>query len=144
VFDSPSCIVCSYNFIKFSLGSKTCAVEFVRLRYLVWSQMQERSCISCRRAQKHASNVPSRDEYFLGDVSNLEQNFVHFLGGFPNCEERILVSSCLSVRPHATTRLPMDGFSRNLKFDDFFENLSRKLKCHYNLKTITGTLNEDQ
>ena len=28
-----------------------------------------------------------------------------------NCEERLLASSCLSVRPHGTTRLPLDGFS---------------------------------
>ena len=27
-----------------------------------------------------------------------------------NCEKRLLVSSCLSVRPHGTTRLPLDGF----------------------------------
>ena len=28
-----------------------------------------------------------------------------------NCEERLLASSCLSVCPHATTRLPLVGFS---------------------------------
>jgi hypothetical protein len=27
-----------------------------------------------------------------------------------NCEKRLLVSSCLSVRPNETTRLPLDGF----------------------------------
>jgi len=31
-----------------------------------------------------------------------------------------------SVRPHGTTWLPGDGFSRNLIFKSFFENLSRK------------------
>jgi len=30
-----------------------------------------------------------------------------------NCEKRLLASSCLSVRPHGTTRLPLDGFSLN-------------------------------
>ena len=30
-----------------------------------------------------------------------------------SCEKRHAVSSCLSVRPHGTTRLPLDGFSRN-------------------------------
>jgi hypothetical protein len=28
-----------------------------------------------------------------------------------NCEKPLLVSSCLSVRQHRTTRLPLDGFS---------------------------------
>ena len=37
-----------------------------------------------------------------------------------NCEKRLLASSCLSVCPHATTRLPLDGFSRNLIFEYFF------------------------
>ena len=36
-----------------------------------------------------------------------------------NCEKRLLASSCLSVRPHGTTRLPLDGFSFNLIFEDF-------------------------
>ena len=30
----------------------------------------------------------------------------------------------LSIRPHGTTRLPLDGFSRYLIFEDFFQNLS--------------------
>jgi hypothetical protein len=34
-----------------------------------------------------------------------------------NCERRLLASSCLSVRPHVPTRLPLDGFSRNFIFD---------------------------
>jgi hypothetical protein len=29
-------------------------------------------------------------------------------------KRRLLASSCLSVRPYATTRLPLDGFSYNL------------------------------
>jgi hypothetical protein len=35
------------------------------------------------------------------------------------CEKRLLASSCLSVRPHGTTRLPLDGFSWNLVFEYF-------------------------
>jgi len=42
-----------------------------------------------------------------------------------------------SVRPHGTTLLPLDGFSWNLMHEDFFENLSRKFKLHYNLARIT-------
>jgi hypothetical protein len=45
---------------------------------------------------------------------------VYFLVGSKNCEERLLASSCcLSVRPHGTTRLPLDGFSLNLIFEYF-------------------------
>jgi len=36
-------------------------------------------------------------------------------------------SSYLSVRPHGTTRLPLDGLL-NLIFEDFSKNLSRRLK----------------
>jgi hypothetical protein len=35
-----------------------------------------------------------------------------------NCEKQLL-SIVMSVRPQGTTRLRLDGFSRNLKFDDF-------------------------
>jgi hypothetical protein len=30
-----------------------------------------------------------------------------------NCEKRLLASSCLSVRPHGTSRLPLEGFTLN-------------------------------
>jgi len=38
------------------------------------------------------------------------------------CEERLLASSCLSVRPNGTTRPPLDGFSWNLIFEFFSRN----------------------
>ena len=59
-----------------------------------------------------------------------------------NCEERLLASSCLSVRP--TTRIPVDIFSLNLIFEYYCENLSKKIKFHENLTRITDTLLEDQ
>jgi hypothetical protein len=38
-----------------------------------------------------------------------------------NCEKRLLASSCLcfSVRPHGTTRFPLNGFSLSLIFEYF-------------------------
>jgi hypothetical protein len=36
-----------------------------------------------------------------------------------NYEKRLLASSCLSALPHGTTWLPLDGFLRNLIFEDF-------------------------
>jgi hypothetical protein len=47
-----------------------------------------------------------------------------------------------SVRPHGTTRLPLDGFSWNLI--RLLRKLSRKFKFHYNRTRITGTLHEDR
>jgi hypothetical protein len=39
------------------------------------------------------------------------------------------VSVRLSIRPHVTNGLPLEGFSLNLAFE-FFENLLRKFKYH--------------
>ena len=47
------------------------------------------------------------------------QNY-HFYAVW-NCEKQLLASSCLSVRPHGTTRLPLDGLSWNLMFCYFSE-----------------------
>ena len=44
-----------------------------------------------------------------------------------NWEKLSLAWSCLSVRPHGTARLPPDGFSWNLIFEDYLEV---KLKFH--------------
>jgi hypothetical protein len=46
-----------------------------------------------------------------------------------NFEKRLLALSCPPARPHGKTRLPLDGFSGNLIFEDFFWNL-RKFKCY--------------
>jgi len=59
------------------------------------------------------------------------------------------ISFVMSIRPSVlqsawTTRLPLDGFSWNLTFENFFGKLSRKFKFHYNLTRITGTLHEDR
>jgi hypothetical protein len=52
--------------------------------------------------------------------------------------------SCLSVRAHGTTRLPLDGISWNLTLDYFFKILSRKFEFHQNLTIIKGKLHKDQ
>ena len=56
-----------------------------------------------------------------------------------NCKKRLLAST---VRLHATSRLPLDGFSRNFIFVGVLENLSRKFKFYWNKKRITGTLHK--
>jgi hypothetical protein len=59
---------------------------------------------------------------------------VHFIPDFEarsqNCKKWPLASLCPSVRPHGTTRLPLDGFSGNFVLVGFSKNLSRKIKCH--------------
>ena len=47
-----------------------------------------------------------------------------------NCEKRLLASSCLSIHPHGTTRLPLDGIWWNFDIWGFFENLLRHFKFH--------------
>jgi hypothetical protein len=55
------------------------------------------------------------------------------LGAFQNCEERLLASSCLSVRPyvcvsvrpHGTTHLPLDGVSWNLIGEYLFKSIEK-------------------
>jgi len=60
---------------------------------------------------------------------------MRFLGAFRNTAEsdrQLVMSVRLSVRPHGTTLLPLDGFSQNFIFEVFFENL-----CRYNSSFIT-------
>jgi len=69
----------------------------------------------------------------------------------PNCEERLLASSCLSVR--LSVRLSLRPSTRNnsaltrrilKKFNIwvFFENLSIMFRLHYDLTGTSGTLQE--
>ena len=46
------------------------------------------------------------------------EHLVHFIKALShNCRNRLSASSCLSVRPHGTTRFPPDGLAWNLIFD---------------------------
>jgi hypothetical protein len=67
---------------------------------------------------------------FAGDKAGTSlPTTVYFEARLQSFEKRLLASSCLSVRPHRTTRLPMDGFSRNLIFECFFLNLPENSSC---------------
>ena len=63
-------------------------------------------------------------------------------------EKRRLASSCLSVclsiRPHGTTRLPLDGVSWNCIYEGFSKIYPWKFKFHWNLTRIIGSLLGDQ
>jgi len=54
---------------------------------------------------------------------------------FENFEKQLLASTSLSVRPHGSSRLPLDGFSLNLVFEYFrtsFEKIQVSLKFDKN------------
>jgi hypothetical protein len=59
-----------------------------------------------------------------------------------NCEKWLLTLSCLSVRPHGTTRLQLEGFSW-IWYLNIFSKISREFNFHYNLTRITGALHKD-
>jgi hypothetical protein len=69
------------------------------------------------------------------------------LGTFENFGKATLASSCLSVRPsvrsRATTRLPLNGFSLNLTFQQLLKICRENSRFYYNLTKMTGTLHED-
>jgi hypothetical protein len=58
--------------------------------------------------------------------------------------ERPLASSPLSVPPHGTPRLPLDGFSWNFIFNHFSKNLWRCFKFHSIRTKVTGPLHENK
>jgi hypothetical protein len=62
-----------------------------------------------------------------------------------NCENRLLVTLCMSVCPSAwNNHAPTGQIFMKLDTGLFFENLPRKFNFHLNLTRITGTLPEEQ
>ena len=67
------------------------------------------------------------------------------LGAFGNGEKQLLASSCLFICPVAcNSSAPTRLIFMKFRIWKFFENLSKRLKFHWNLTRITGTLHEDQ
>jgi len=52
------------------------------------------------------------------------------------------ISLIVSARPHETIRLPLEGFSFNLKFEFFSKTYREKFKFNSNLTRIEGALHE--
>ena len=55
-----------------------------------------------------------------------------FLGAWQCCEKRLWAVSYMSIRPHETTRLPLDGFSWNLFFE-YFSKICRENSSFINM-----------
>jgi hypothetical protein len=59
-----------------------------------------------------------------------------------NCKKLLLALLCPSVYPHGRTRLPLDGFWRNLIFELFLETVE-KVQVSVKLDENMGMLLED-
>ena len=64
------------------------------------------------------------------------------LGAFAKLR-KATTSFVMFDRPHATSRLSLNGFIWNLNIRRFLEIYRKKFKCGENLKRITGNLHED-
>jgi hypothetical protein len=66
-------------------------------------------------------------------------------GAFANRhQKRLLASSCLSVCPQVSARLPLHAFPRNFIPEDLYEDLSRKSKFGSIWTKISGVSHENQ
>jgi len=93
---------------------------------------QRSNCPHCTVRCRYCSRLLSSCLCTLSTSTLSMKNF-HFRSARRIAKKRLLASSCLSVRRHGTIRLPLDGISWYLMFDNFFfffENLSRKFKLY--------------
>jgi hypothetical protein len=102
-----------------------CQLTMNKLRQLTFVPSVRSTCPRFRLSRSVTTTPLSKNFAFL------------FEGRSQNCEKRLLVSSCLSVRPHGTTRFPRDGFSWKLILCSFKKK--QKLKFNWNVTRITGT-----
>ena len=85
------------------------------------------------------------DRCLGGHTSSCVQFFVaRLLASSQNCENRPSATSCLcpSVLPNGTTRPPLDYVHESWYTSIFFENLSWKFKCDWNMTRMTSALHE--
>ena len=80
------------------------------------------------------------------EVEDFVKNLFTFLGAFAKLRKAIIsfvMSVCLSARPHGTTRLPMEGFSKKFIFEvlrNFVEEIQVPLKPEKNNRYCTCRL----
>ena len=87
--------------------------------------------------------TPKLKSKFVNSYLTARRIRIVFLDAFWKLRKATInLAMSLSVRPHRTTRLPLEGFSWNFIWV-YFENLSRKYKFRLNPNTITVTLHED-
>jgi hypothetical protein len=120
-------------------------ISRIRVRLPAWSWGGSQKALSCKniacyvlgwffgilRVNPALLSVQSTGCTILSAFAKLRKPTVSF------------IMCVLSVRPHGTAQLPLEGFLWNFIFGYFFENLSRKFKFFKNVTSITGTLHED-
>jgi hypothetical protein len=76
-------------------------------------------------------------------IAQKKQIYIEFIRNrhFAKLRNRLLASPCLSVRPHKTTRLPLDRFSCNLIFE-YFTRIRRENSSFITIwqTTVTAAL----
>jgi len=82
--------------------------------------------------------------YGLRAANMQSQNSDVFYSLSQNCEKRLVAASCLSVCPHGTTRLLLDGFFKIWYLSNFRKSVEKIPIFLKNRTRITGILHEDQ
>jgi hypothetical protein len=89
-------------------------------------------------------------------MSHISRSFIHHITLYPSVHKRYRLLGAfakqgittngfvMSVCPHGTTRLLLERCLWNFIFLAFFENMSRCLTFHQNLRRTTGTLHTDR
>ena len=75
-------------------------------------------------------------------LQSTSKDFCTFLGAFEKFQ-KATISFVISLSPHGTIWLPLEGLSLNLIFEEVSKNC-RENSRHYNLTSIMDTLHEDQ
>jgi hypothetical protein len=125
------------------------ACKYLHWLYIAWylitvSNQNERLVYLYIR-YRNVRNVTLFPVILRTDKYKLQLKEFPFGARFQNCEERLFASSCLSVRlPVQNSSAPTGRIFVKFEVLIFFENPSRKFKCHWNTKRITGTLYKNQ
>ena len=73
---------------------------------------------------------------------NRDLNYV-LLGACAKSQKRLLASLCLSVRPHGTNWVPLEGFSWYFIIENFSKIYRENSRFFFNVPRLTGSLHED-
>ena len=86
-------------------------------------------CVMCPHMQLGASGINNNLFNFWYTCKQADNSQVKVFVLSQNYGKQLLASSCLSVCPHRTAWLPLDGYWWNLIFR-FLKNLTRKFKLY--------------